>query len=452
MLALLLSAPLFAISPAVTVPSEDSVHWTSFRGNSSNGHASGGAPLEWDVPSGKNVLWRVPVEGLAHSSPVIWGDKLFLTSAVRKAEKAELSSLYGSAGYGAGDPVEDEGEHDFMLHCLDKRTGKVLWSKVAYSGAPKVKRHPKSSHANSSPACDAERVVAFFGSEGLYCFDHAGELLWKRDLGVLNAGAPGMPQYEWGFASSPVLHADRVLIQADVQDQSFIMALDAEDGSEIWFTERDEDPTWSTPAVAPHGDGLQVVANGYKHIGGYDYETGEELWKLVGGGDVPVPTPLVAGDLIFITNAHGRLRPIYAIKSSAKGTLNMDPEQCEHMQWSHPRRGIYMQTPIVVDGLLYCASDGGVLGCYDAQTGEEIYRERLNQGDSGFSGSAIYAGGRLYFSGENGIVHAVAPGREFKLLADNDLGETCMSTPAASEGVLYFRTREHLVAVADAAK
>ncbi|MFT5051552.1 MAG: outer membrane protein assembly factor BamB, partial [Chlamydiales bacterium] len=425
-------------------------HWPSFRGPGATGIVEGhGAPLEWSVTEDEGVAWRVAVPGLGHSSPVIWGDKLFLTTAVPKQGEAQLSSLYGSEGYGSGDSVEDEGPQAFMLLCFDKGSGELLWNNVLHEGVPKIKRHPKASHASSSPTCDAGRVVAFFGSEGLYCCDHEGKLLWKRDLGVLNAGAPGQPQYEWGFASSPVLHEGVVLVQCDVQDQSFLMALDAADGTDLWVTERDEDSTWSSPTVfaAPEGGTSQVIANGYKHVGGYDLKTGDPLWKLVGGGDVPVPTPVIADGMIFLTSAHGRLAPIYAISPSARGDISMDPEESEALVWMHPRRGIYMQTPLVYDGQVYACSDGGILASFDAATGDMLYRERLGSGSAGFSGSAVATDGLIYLSAEDGEVHVVAAGPEFERVTVNDLGDTCMSTPALSEGVLYFRTQRHLLAV-----
>ena len=442
-----------ALLPLATQDQEAS-NWPSFRGERARGVAEGYAtPATWDVEEGRNIAWRTPIPGLAHSSPVVWGARLFVTTAARLDAEAELSSLYGSPGYGAGESVEDEGAHAFRLYCLDKETGAVLWERSAHEGVPKVKRHPKSSHANSTPACDGERVVAFFGSEGLYCFDHAGELLWKRDFGVLDAGAPDVSdpeKYQWGFASSPVLHAGSVIVQCDVQGQSFLAVLDATDGSERWRVKRDEGPTWCTPTVLDGGAGgtAQIVVNGYKHIGGYELASGKEVWKLVGGGDVPVPTPVVAHDLIFLTSAHGRLRPIYAVRRGAKGLLDIDPEKCADMAWSYPRAGIYMQTPLVYGDYLYCCSDGGVLACYDAKTGERKYRERIGAGTTGFSGSAVAADGKLYLSGESGEVFVVQAGPELKAPAVNDLGETCMATPAVSEGRLYFRTRHHVVAVA----
>jgi len=446
-LALLLSLLALPLAPDVE-------SWPSFRGPAAGGVADGPpAPTSWNVETGEHVLWKTDLPGLAHSSPVVWGPRVFVTSAVRLAGPSELASLYGSPGYGAGKSVTDEGPHAFRLYCLDRESGAILWERTAREGTPQVKRHPKSSHANPTPAVDAQRVVAFFGSEGLYAFDHDGEPLWERDFGLLDCGAPRMEdheQYQWGFASSPVLFEGRVIVQADVQGQSFLTVLDAATGEAVWRVERDEDPCWSTPTVCATSarDAPQIVVNGYKHIGGYDLETGAEIWKLVGGGDVPVPTPVVADGLIFITSAHGPLRPIYAIYTDAEGELAMDPDACEGMCWSN-RQGVYMQTPLVHRGLLYACSDGGVLSCYEALSGAEVYRQRLGSGDTGFSGSPVAAGEALYFSGESGQVLVVRAGREFELLATNDMGATCMATPAIADGTLYIRTRDQLVAVGE---
>jgi hypothetical protein len=296
---------------------------------------------EWSVERGENVAWRVRIDGLAHSSPVVCGARVFVTTAVRKAGEAELSSLYGSPGYGAGESEPDEREHSFEVLCLDARSGEVLWRRVAHEGVPEVKRHPKSSHASPTPACDGERVVASFGSEGLYCYDHGGELLWQRDLGVLNSGAPGYPDksgFQWGFASSPVIAEDRVFVQCDHEGDSFVAALDLRTGEDVWRMPREEDSTWCTPTV--HGE--QVILNGYKHIGGYDLETGKAIWKLSGGGDVPVPTPVVAHGLVFLTSAHGRERPLRAVRIEAQGTVDKEAGEKSALAWSLPRAGVYM--------------------------------------------------------------------------------------------------------------
>ena len=447
---------LLALTPLV-LPQDlpDTPHWPAFRGPASLGIAEGHeTAVKWDVASGQGVRWRVPLEGLAHSSPVVWGNRVFVTTAVPKQGEAELSSLFGSEGYGAGESVLDEGEHAFVVLAFDKRTGERLWAKTAHEGAPETKRHPKSTHANATPAVDAERVIAFFGSEGLFAFDHDGNELWNVDFGVLDAGAPDAgsmgldaDEYQWGFASSPLLVDGRVIVQCDVQGPSFVAALDAATGKELWRTAREENPTWCTPAVYEQDGEKRLVLNGYKHIAGYDLATGEELWNRSGGGDVPVPTPVVMHELIYLTSAHGRLAPLYALDPAAIEAGTTVTDDSDAIAWYHPRRGIYMQTPLVYGSELYACSDGGVLACFDAGMGDMHYRERLGDGRTGFSASAVAADGKLYFTGESGVVHVVAPGPEFELLSSNDLGETCLATPAVSEGLLLFRTQNHLVAI-----
>lgn len=444
---------LAGLGSAQENPEAEEGHWSSFRGYRALGVAEGyETAVEWSVPDGQGIAWRTPIPGLAHSSPIVWGNKVFVTTAERLEGEPELKAGL----YGAGESVKDEGPHTFDVYCLDRETGKVLWKKTAHRGVPMIKRHPKATHANSTPACDAEKVIAFFGSEGLYAFDHEGQLLWKRDFGVLDCGAPPLgsdldtDELQWGFASSPILHGDKVIVQCDVQGQSFVAALDAKTGKDVWRTNREEEPTWCTPAVheVSSGKGGQVICNGFAHIGGYDLETGTELWKLSGGGDVPVPTPVIALDKVFLTSAHGRLAPLYAIDVvAAKGELTASPEETSAMLWYHGRRGVYMQTPLVYGFELYVCSDGGVVGCYDEGSGEQIYRERLGAGGSGFSGSPVAADGKLYFTGEPGEVHVVAAGPDFEVLSVNDLGEECLSTPAISRGRLFFRTVGHLLAV-----
>lgn len=420
-----------------------SIHWPSFRGPSARGIAEGKTmPMQFGGEAGENVRWKTRIPGLCHSSPVVWGDRIFLTSAVRKAGDPALRiGLYGDIG-----PVENEGVHDFNVLCVSK-SGKILWSKTAWTGVPKIKRHPKGTHAASTPATDGKHVVAFFGSEGLYGYDVDGNQLWKRDFGVLDGGYFKVPSAQWGFGSSPVIHDGKVVIQVDIQGDSFVAVLDVTNGKTIWRTPRNEVPTWCTPTVHVGAERAQVICNGWKHIGGYDLATGKELWKLEGGGDIPVPTPIVDGDLIYITSAHGRFAPILAIKTSATGTLSMDATKHDDVVWSYTRRGNYMQTPIVYRGLLYCCNDAGVLTCYDAKTGERHYRERIGVGYSGFTSSGVASEGKLFFTSEEGKVHVIEAGREFSRLAVNDLGEPCLSSPAISDGLLLFRARDHLIAV-----
>jgi len=437
----------FLIVAAAIAQAGDSggANWPSFRGLRASGVAEGFETAEkWDVPKGENVKWKAPIPGLGHSGPVIWENQLFVTTAVKEGDAELKVGLYGDI-----EPVNEQATHRWQTFCLDKRNGNVLWKQTAREGVPKVKRHPKSSHANSTPATDGKHVVSFFGSEGLYCYSVAGKLLWSKDLGVLDSGYFRVPTAQWGFASSPIIHHDLLIVQCDVQKGSFLAAFDVSNGNEIWRTPREEVPTWSTPTVVANGGRDQVVVNGFKHIGAYDARTGKELWKLQGGGDIPVPTPVFAHHLIFITSAHGRMAPVYAIRPDARGDISLPDNQStnDFVAWSMNRRGNYMQTPIVVGDYLYCCNDAGVLACYNARTGENLYSERLGTGGAGFTASAVSADGRLYGTSEQGTVYVIRAGPKFEVLGKNEMGETCMATPAISEGVLYFRTRGNVVAI-----
>ena len=420
--------------------------WPQFRGPSASGAGAGSPPVEWNGDSGKNIRWKTEIPGLGHSSPIVWGDRVFITSAVPESGDPSLKvGLYGDIK-----PVEGEGPQSFNVYCLDRKSGKILWQRTAASGQPKIKRHPKSTHANPTPATDGKRVIVSFGSEGLFAYDLDGKLLWKKDFGVLDSGFYMVPDAQWGFASSPIIHDGVVIIQADVQKNSFVTALDVVTGKELWRTPRNDVPTFGTPAVVPYtangAKGFQVVVNGWKHIGGYDFKTGKELWKLTGGGDIPVPTPVYSDGLIVITNAHGQRRPIYAIRTDASGDIT---ENHTSIAWSVERAGNYMQTPLLHNSLAYFCFDNGILTVYQLATGEKLYQQRLGEGTSGFSSSPVTAGGRLYITNEEGYTHVLALGGQYTPLARNELGETVMATPAISDGVLYMRGRKHVFAVGE---
>ena len=425
-------------------PRPEKASWPSFHGENAAGVAHGyPTPTRFNVEKGENIGWKTPLPGLSHSSPIVWGDRIFLTNAVKKGKAVLKVGLYGNVT-----SVPDEGPHEFQVLCIDRLSGKVLWTKTAWKGVPEFKRHPKGSHAASTPATDGTHVVAFFGSEGLYAYDYSGKLIWKKNLGSLDAGWFRSKKDQWGFASSPIIHEGRVYVQCDVQDEdnSFVAALDVKTGEEVWRTQRLDVPTWSTPTVHVTDKRRQLILNGFKHIGGYDLDSGKELWKLGGGGDIPVPTPIVAHDLVFITNAHGRMSPIVAISTAAEGTLSMKADDDEHVAWSIRRGGSYMQTPLVYGDYLYACRGNGSLSCFDAKTGKLHYRERLGGGGFAFTASGVAADGKLYYPSEEGEVFVIKAGTKFENLALNELGETCMASPAISRGVLYFRTRHHLIA------
>jgi outer membrane protein assembly factor BamB len=425
----------------------DNSNWPQFRGPAARGIADGsGLPTTWSVADDTNVKWKTPIPGLGHSSPVIWGDAVFVTTSISGMEDPYLKvGLYGNI-----DPVEDDTKHKFVVYRIDAASGKIVWERTAFEGVPRIKRHQKSSHANPTPATDGKHLIALFGSEGLYAYDLDGNLLWKKDLGVLDSGYFQVPTAQWGFGSSPIIHDGRVIVQADVQKDSFLAAFDVKTGKELWRTKRGDVPTWSTPTVHVDGSRSQVLVNGYKHIGGYDLKNGKELWRMRGTGDIPIPTPYVVDDLVFFTSAHGDGSPIYAVRTSASGDVSLGEDQHsnEQVAWSHPRGGSYMPTTLVYGDLLYVLRDNGVLGAYDVKTGERRYEQRLGSGSGGFTASAVAGDGKLFFTAEMGEVYVVKPGPEFELLATNEMDEICMATPALAGGTLYYRTKGHLVAIA----
>lgn len=436
----------FSTMVAATPP-----NWPQFRGPHASGVADGqNPPSTWNVEKNENIRWKTRIPGLAHASPIVWGDRVFITTAVSSDPDPYLRvGLYGESP-----DHPEELIHEFRLYCLDKSSGKILWDKTAYSGVPQVKRHIKSTHANSTPATDGKHVVAFFGSEGLYGYDVHGKLLWKRDLGHLNAGAFDAPELQWAFGSSPIIYENLVIVQCDVNNDSFLAAFDVKDGKERWRTDRGANafPCWGTPTVHASEDRTQIVVNGYKHMGSYDLTTGRELWRLTGGGDVPVPTPYVAHDLIFITNAHGPLAPIYAIRLNARGDISFKSGETrnEFIAWSRPKRGSYIPTSIVYGDYLYVGNDRGILSCYQAKTGEKVYRKRLadNRG-AAYSASPVAADGKLYFTSEDGDIQVIKAGPEYELLATNPMGEVCLATPAISDGMIFVRTSKHLFGIGE---
>lgn len=429
----------------VHVPMLMGQNWPSFRGPNGSGIGTGSPPLTWNVETGENVKWKVSIVGLAHSSPVVWGDRVFLTTAVNLGDEAKLTT--GWMG-GSGDSVQESGEWEWKVMCLDQGTGKLLWEKTAHKGVPKFKRHPKSSHANCTPATDGKHLLAFFATEGLYCFDLAGNLLWKKDIGALNAAPVGYPDFQWGYASSPIIHDGKAILQCDVQGASYWTALDLKDGREILKIERGDDPTWCTPTVHVGKNRTQVVCNGFKKMAGYDLNSGEELWRLHGGGDVPVPRPVVSEELIFVTNGHGK-KPIYAVRADAKGDLTpADDSKPEGLAWWNKVKGSYMPTPILVGQTIYVADDGGVVTALSAADGKQLYRERLpGGGSSTYSASPVSADGRIYAINEDGQVDVIKAGATFEVLASNKMNEVCMATPAISDGLLLIRGRSHLFCI-----
>jgi outer membrane protein assembly factor BamB len=428
-------------------PPRPGMDWPQFRGIAAAGIAEGfSLPVSWNMATGANVWWKSPIPGLGLSSPIVWGDTIFVSTAIGGQKDEGLKvGLYGDIA-----PVRDDTEHEWRLYALDKKTGTITWQRDVHKAVPKIKRHTKSTHANSTLATDGERIIAFFGSEGLYAYDLKGTQLWKKDLGVLDAGFFQVPEAQWETGSSPVLHEGVVIILADVQKGSFLAAFDAKTGRELWRTPRTDVPTWGTPTIHTVGGQTQIIVNGFRHAGAYDFKTGREIWRLTRNGDIPVPTPVVSAGLIYITNAHGPMSPVYAIRETASGDITLPPDATSgtHVAWSVPKGGGYMCTPLVYRGLAYIVTYNGVLSAYDAKTGERKYQQRLlENASSAFTSSPVGNDGKVYISSEDGQMIVLKAGDTFERLATNDMAESVLATPAISAGRLFVRTQKHIVAV-----
>jgi outer membrane protein assembly factor BamB len=314
---------------------------------------------------------------------------------------------------------------------------------------PKEKRHIKSTYANSTPATDGKHIVAFFGSQGLYCFDAAGKLLWKRALGFLDAGAYDAPEYEWGNASSPIIHDGKVIVQCDTQKEDYLLAVDIRNGSTLWKSGRDELPSWATPTVFAGRGAQELVTNAPNFVRGYDPATGRELWRLGGSSKITAPTPVFYEDLIVVASGRRPEAPIFVLRAGASGDITLPEGRTfsDSVVWSRRQRGSYMPTPLIYGGLLYVLGNQGVLDCYDLRSGKEIYRQRVAHAGGGFSASPVASDGRIYLSGEDGDVFVAKAGPDYELLATNRMGERLMASPAISAGRIIIRGEHTLFAI-----
>ncbi len=424
---------------------ESNRQWPSYRGYFAAGYLDhANLPDSFNIETSYHVKWNIDIPGLGLSCPVIWDDRIFITTAI----SSEDNKGYQTGMFGDINPVPDSSEHAWMVYCFDKSSGKKLWEREAYRGIPAVRRHPKSSHANTTIATDGHHVIAFFGSEGLYCYDVDGTLLWKRDFGLINSSWHIVESAEWEFSSSPVIFQDKVVVQADALNTAFVAVLDLHTGKTLWRQERDEISGWCTPNIYFDGNKARVAVNGFKHRGGYDLETGEEIWHMSGGGDIPIPTPVVWKDLIYFNSSHGGQTPLMAVKNNVTGQVGYpenDLTEGEQLAWFYNRQGAYMTSVLVYKDLLYRLRWNGNLACFDARTGELLYRETVEP--TSFIACPVASDGKIYMVAEDGDLYIAEAGREYKLLKKIPLGEASLVTPGITQGMLVLRTAGKLIAV-----
>jgi outer membrane protein assembly factor BamB len=333
-----------------------------------------------------------------------------------------------------------------MVYSIDWKSGKILWEREVNRGAPKTSHHLKNTYASETPVTDGERLYAYFGNVGLYCFDFSGKLLWSQKW------PPANTRYGWGTAASPVLHEGRIYIVNDNDDQAFLVALDKKTGRQIWRVERDEGSNWATPYIWRSGKRTEIVTSGTRKVRSYDLDGGL-LWELGGMSNIVIPTPFSAHGLLFLTSGYvgDQTRPVFAVRPGAKGDISLKPGATtnEFIAWHVPQGGPYNPTPIVYGDYYYTLFDRGLFTCHDAKTGKEVYgKQRIDPAAGAFTASPWAANGKIFALSEDGDAYVIQAGPEFKVLGKNSLDEMCMATPAIARGSLILRTASKLYRIA----
>ncbi len=457
---------LLTLVATVTTFSAENDNWPAFRGAHALPIAEDDTRLPSTWSATENVVWKTPVDGLGWSSPVIWGNRIFLTTVVSDGESQEpRMGLYFPFGSPEttddgrfpdpkpGDLMEREVDvHHWLVYAFDFDTGELEWTSEVNVGEPQFDRHLKNTFASSTPVTDGERVYAYFGNVGVFALDMAGEVVWERRFD------PAVTRLGWGPAASPVLHDDTLFIVNDNDDQSFVVALDAATGAERWRVDRDEGTNWSTPFVWQHDARTELVTAGSDQVRSYDLD-GNELWRFSGLNTISIPQPFSANGLLYVTSGYvgDAVRPVFAIRPGAQGDITLQAGQASNdaVVWYQDRAGPYHPTPLVYGDYYFTLLDQGFYTVHDAHTGEEQYyseqqvlnqevRRRVAVGAGGFTASPWAYNGKIFVLSEEGSAYAIDPADDFTVVGSNDLGEVAMSSPAIARGSLFIRTRSHL--------
>ena len=444
-----LSTLLLLILTAVPTVTLRAQHWPQFRGAQA-GVAADDPRLPDSWTTTENVAWKIDLPGRSWSSPVVWGDHVFVVSAISRTDPnpslnpvvTYLARSLGGTMSGA-DITKATDEHRWTLYDVEFETGRIRWEREIRAAVPLQPVHQKNSYASETPVTDGERVYLYLGYAGLYAFDMRGAPVWSKPM-----DAPRM-RTGWGTAASPVLHDGRIYIVNDNEDRSFIAAFDARSGAQVWRTDREaEASNWSTPFVWQNDRRTEIVTAGTDKIRSYDLD-GKLLWELKGMSIYAIPTPFAADGLLYITSGYpaDKIRPVYAIRSGAMGDISLKPDQTSNdfIVWSDPLIGPYNPSPLVYRGCYYTLLDRGFLTCHDPKTGKEIYgRQRITMDATSFTASLWAYNGKVFALSEDGDTYVIAAGPEFKVLGKNTLGEMSMATPAVAGSSLIIRTASKL--------
>ncbi len=447
----------FGSQPAESGPG----HWPEWRGPFRNGMARGDAPTTWNDT--KNIKWKTEIPGRGFSTPVIWGDKVFLTTAAqtgkapetaptpaRPPQPAGASSPVATTGAQTPEPGRRRGgpgggaggliEHKFLLICLDRKTGKVLWQKTARVATPHEGYHRTyGSFASNSPITDGKYLYVSFGSRGIYCYDLNGKLIWEKDLGVQMR-----MRLQFGEGAAPALDNDRMFLTYDHEGGSFFVALDKRTGKELWRAERDEPSSWSTPLVIEHAGRRQVIVSATQKVRSYDVGTGKVIWECEGLGSNVIPAPVYLDGVVYVMSGH-RDPKLMAIKLGKEGDLS----GTDAVLWSHTRGTSYTLSPVLHEGKLYVVTDSGQVSSFNVSTGEPYYHQVRLPKAYNFKASPVGANGKLYLASEEGDVIILKLGEKFEIVATNTLEDQMfIASPVIADGQLFLRSQNWLYCIA----
>jgi outer membrane protein assembly factor BamB len=432
----------FAAISFETLASSGSSNWAQWRGPKSQGISEDkNLPSEWSAT--KNVQWKTAIEGRGHSSPIVWGKRIFLTTGIEGAKIADPKPpIHMIEGKEFKHPAWAGHDHTwtFKVISVDAETGKVLWEKIAYEGPTVDYRHSKNTYASATPATDGKHVYAYFGSEGVYCYDYSGRLVWKKSLGpILTLGM--------GAATSPVLYENLMILQCDqnLGEASFIVALDKKTGNQVWKVKREVEASWTTPIIINEGGRTELITSGNQWIISYDPATGREIWRTKGVNSNAIHTPMVGHGMVFVSAGYPEKRTL-AIKLGGTGDVT-----ATHVAWKYEKGTAYVASPILYGDYMYILSDKGLLTCLDAKTGEVKYEGGRVPNPATFMSSPVAFNGKILISSEDGDTYVVKAGPTHEILRTNSLAEPIYSTPALAGGKVYIRGGKNLYCIATGA-
>ena len=427
-----------------TKASSKGSNWPQWRGPSGQGVSEEkNLPTEWS--STKNIQWKTPIPGHGHSSPIVWGNKIFLTTSIEGPvvpDAKPFKHMIGKEEFKHPDWAGSDHSYAFKVICVDADKGKVLWEKTAYDGPVFDHRHKRNTYASPTPVTDGSRVFAFFGSEGIYCYDFKGNQIWKQSLG-------GIPQLGMGAGSSPMLVENLLIVTADqdMGDTSYIVALDKKTGKEVWRTPRKNHASWATPVLVKTAQRSELIVSGSESIVSYDPATGKELWKCKGVESHAIPTPVVSGD-IAIFSAGSQAKRAMAIRLGGSGDITDSP----NILWKYAKGTAYVPSPILYGDYVYLMTDAGLLTCLDVKTGEVKYEGSRVPVPAKFMASPVAFDGKIMLTSEDGDTFVLKAGPKYEVLGTNSLGEPIYTSPAISQGRIFIRGDKNLYCISNQAK